>query len=101
MLLRHVGLQSVLVLESLVALCAVHLMRNGINGVKKFKCEKCSCSSVTKRSLGHHMASVHNVGELFKCEKCPISSAWRSNLKKHMGYVHNIGDKLQCEKCFA
>ena len=60
-------------------------------GEKKFKCKKCSYSSVLKHYLVQHNDAVHEKIKNKICLMCDFASSYKSDLKRHMKSVHGEG----------
>ena len=71
-------------------------------GGQKFKCKKCSYSSVFKTDLEKHILAVHDKVKNHVCSECGYATFYKAILKRHMDYVHSVHRaKFKCQDCDA
>ena len=72
---------------------------------EQFKCNLCKFTSPVRRSVTHHMRSVHGGvthkqrEKSQKCSLCDFSTPWKSRLLEHIMTVHQKIKEQVCKLC--
>ena len=68
---------------------------------KKFKCDTCLQTFVTKQVLNEHKVCIHKKEKNYSCDKCEKSFGKMSALKRHKETIHEKIKKYKCLFCKA
>ena len=67
--------------------------------LRKYKCDKCSFTSVTPSRLRDHDQAVHQKTVQHKCQSCNFSTYRKTCLHSHIRYVHAKHRPHKCDIC--
>ena len=60
-------------------------------------CKQCDYFSSTKRTMNHHIRTIHE-GVLLSCSQCDFKSATKQSLNVHTAFNHD-GEVFSCSEC--